>query len=113
METNRAYDLLLQNQANILYFKNLMIRQNLSLSDILIVLANTDKSFGMNLAKLILPGFNWQAYRNKTGDRLALGLVSITKIGQDLRALSKTKPELTGKAKVLISSDSYVEIFHI
>jgi hypothetical protein len=113
IELNRILDM---NLHNILYFKMVMEEQYLSPCRVVIVVANADDLFGRKLAKLVLPGFNWQEFKSRGGEPLAIGLANRFSVKKKVKKINpQAASELDDilQIPVVVADKQSVEIFSI
>lgn len=117
MKTNRVLNRILDmNLHHVLYFKMLMEEQELSPDKVVIVVADYDDKYGRRFAKMILPGFNWQAFKDQGGEPLALGLACRKKASKEIKRINpQLLFDLAGvkETPVVVIAEKAADIFSL
>jgi hypothetical protein len=86
------------NAERVAYFKNRIVELNKSPNDFAIVLLNVDDHHACLLADILMPGYNWQQFRDQGMVPIARGLVD-RKWMQEI--VSSIRPEAGNKMKFI------------
>lgn len=104
-----------QNAERVAHFKKRLSDRGMSPSDAVIVVLNVDNPFGGVLADALMPGHNWQEYRDRGEVPYARGLAMREGIQSALAAFDKDAAEkLEGMAKkvpVVVVDHGVAEVF--
>lgn len=90
--------------------------QSISADRTVIIIASSDDPQGIKLARLVLPGFRWDKYKENGGDPMAMGLVSREKVRMIIHKFSpeaSKELERANEVPVVVVSNKTAEIFSI
>ncbi len=103
------------NQERIWHFRNRVDARGLTWQDVVIVILNVDDSNGGRLAEALMPGADWQPFRDRGEVPIARGLASregLLDVLESFDAEAATKMrELTGIVAVLVVDHGVAEVF--
>ncbi len=88
------------NVDRVIHFKNRMTERGLGARDVVIVLVNVDDVHGGPLADALMPGVDWQQYRDMGQVPFARGLAGRTGMQDFLYNFDKTAAEKLQKSEV-------------
>jgi hypothetical protein len=100
------------------HFVRRIAERGLSVRDVVIVILNVDDRNGGQLAEILMPGHDWQAYRDRGEVPFARGLAMREGIqelldGLDPQAGSKLYKVMNDKTAIVVMDHNVVEVFQV
>ena len=102
------------NAERVQHFTARAVARGLTSADVVIVLINVDAPYGSTLADALMPGHDWQAYRDRGETPVARGLAGREGIAEAVRFIDPATADklaaMSGLAVVVVDCGT-VEVF--
>lgn len=98
------------------YFKNRISEKQLDPKSVVITLINVDSLYGTEIAEALMPGHDWQQYRDKGEIPFARGLAMKEGMGEMIATFDKEAAEKITKMEevpVIVMDHNVIEVFPI